>query len=433
MSVLNRIINAINSGGLSEQEQKRLAVFLNSKISNQQVRDVDSSEDTTSLPHKCAHRYEDGKVHCPFCGAVAVKNGKKNGRQQYLCKRQRRGFSATSGTFYYYSKLSDQQWREFIELTLRGQSLRTISKDMGINIATAHFNRHKLLNLIEQLEWEQDDFPTITEVDEYYTPLSFQGLQDPTFFIESGRMPNHHRSYEKRVEYVEKAGYDLERIADVRGFSDDDKLPSSKKLSERLNNMPSKQALEVLTNLDKEQKKKRGISNHQVCVLTCIDREDHLYVFPACIGRIEPRHIEQLIGGRFGKDSIMVTDSLRAYKTFANSRGVHLRQIPSGKHTSGPFNLALVNSLHSNLHSFFEPYKEVASKYIDHYLALFRWKEKNKAKTTAEQVKILLDMLTAKGKGIRWRSYSRIEMPFDTKGIDMPTYNEKTRERGLIV
>ncbi len=425
MSVYNRIINAINSGGLSVQDQHRLAVFLNGKIRNQQIRKTDIAEDKTTLPYKCAHHSKDGKVHCPFCGAVAVKNGKKNGRQQYLCKSkkcQHRGFSATRGTFYYYSKLSDHQWEKFIELTLRGQSLRTISRDMCINIATAHFNRHKLMNMIEELDWEQDKFSGITEVDEYYTPLSFQGLQEKQFFIENGRMPNHHMSYEKRLEYVAQAGYDLDRIAEVRGLDHDDELPSNKKLSDKLNSLPSKQAMEVLTNLDKEQKKKRGISNRQVCILTCIDKLGNLYVSPACIGRIEPRHIEQLIGNRFGEDSIMVTDSLRAYKTFANGKSIHLWQIPSGKHTSGPFNLALINSLHSNLHSFFLPYREVASKYIDRYLAFFRWKEKNKEKTTDEQTKMLLDMLTEKGKGIRQRRYGHRKMPFDTKGVEMPKY-----------
>lgn len=282
--------------------------------------------------------------------------------------------------------------------------MRKNSKDMGINIATAHFNRHKLMNLISELNWEQDKFSGITEVDEYYIPLSFQGLQDKPFFIENGRMPNHHMSYKKRVEYVEQAGYDLNRISEVQGLDRDDELPSNKKLSDELNSLPSKQAMEVLTNLDKEQKKKRGISNQQVCVLTCIDKLGNLYVYPACIGRIEPKHIEQLIGNRFDEDSIMVTDSLRAYKTFANSRDIHLRQIPSGKHKSGPYNLATVNSLHSRINDFFLPYKEVASKNLDRYLALFRWIEKHKENTTDEQVGVLLDMLTKKGAGIRWTS-----------------------------
>ena len=46
---------------------------------------------------------------------------------------------------------------------------------MGINIATAWFNRHKVCSLVQQLEGEQDSFPTIVEGGKHYTPLSFKG------------------------------------------------------------------------------------------------------------------------------------------------------------------------------------------------------------------------------------------------------------------
>ena len=192
---------------------------------------------------------------------------------------------------------------------------------MGINIATAWYNRHKLCSLIQQIEGEQ----------EYYTPLSFKGMQDKDFFIEVlGRMPNHHRNREQRYDYVEQAGYDLTEVADLQGLerrfdelTPEEKQqgiqPSASKLSALLNSMDSQKAVNVLLNLDKQQKKKRGISNQQVCVLTGADKLGNTYLSPSCIGKIEPKHIEQQWKDKFTNESILVTDSLRAYKTFANN------------------------------------------------------------------------------------------------------------------
>ena len=97
---------------------------------------------------------------------------------------------------------------------------------------------------------------------------------------------------------------------------------------------------------------------------------------------------------------------------------IHLRQIPSGKHSSGPFNLGKVNSYHSKLTNYFDRYKEVSSKYLDHYLALFRWQEKGFNCRTADRVNMLLDMLT-KGvpEKVEFQKLKYRPFPFDTKNI----------------
>ena len=278
---------------------------------------------------------------------------------------------------------------------------------MGINLATAWHNRHKVCSLIMQLEGEQDSFPSIVEGDEFFIPLSFIGERNKAFFIEEmKRMPRHHRNRAEKFEYIEQAGYEVAEVKDMDGFYDDETIPSNLSLSKELNG------------LDKEEKRKRGISNEQVCVITAVDKLQNAYISPTCLGKIEPKHLEQHLGGRFAEDSILVTDSLRAYRTFANNNKIHLRQIPSGKHTSGPFNLGKVNSYHSKLTNYFDRYKEVSSKYLDHYLALFRWQEKGFNCRTADRVNMLLDMLT-KGvpEKVEFQKLKYRPFPFDTKNI----------------
>lgn len=54
---------------------------------------------------------------CPLCGSTSVnKNGKKDGRQIYLCKACVKTFGDTYGTLLYHSKLTVKQWIEFLTL-----------------------------------------------------------------------------------------------------------------------------------------------------------------------------------------------------------------------------------------------------------------------------------------------------------------------------
>jgi len=412
MATLKELTDILKNSNLTDQQIGELLTSLTAM--QKENEDAEKGKNKVVLPpellallEKCTLNRGQNLV-CPKCGSVAVsKSGKRNGRQRYLCKDCHKTFGDTYGTLLYHSRLTVDQWREFLTLTLYNTSLNRIKKDMGINRATAWYNRHKVCSLIQQIEGEQDSFPSIVEGDEFYIPLSFIGERNKAFFLEElKRMPRHNRNRADKYEYVEQAGYEVAEVEDMAGFKDDDTIPSALAVSKELNG------------LDKEEKRKRGISNEQVCVLTAVDKLENTYLAPSCVGKIEPKHLEQHWSGKFAEDSILVTDSLRVYRTFANNNKIHLRQIPSGKHTSGPFNLGKVNSYHSKLTAFMAGYKEVASKYLDHYLALFRWQEKNSDSRTAEQADMLLDMLT---RGVPNKVYLRKlkykAMPFDTKGL----------------
>jgi len=113
---------------------------------------------------------------------------------------------------------------------------------------------------------------------------------------------------------------------------------------------------------------------------------------------------------------------LRAYRTVANKNKIHLRQIPSGKHSSGPFNLGLINGYHSNLKMFMDNYKEIASKYVDNYMALFYWQEKNKRNSITTMVESILGVMTMPMKSTKLHEFKYKDLPFDTK--DLPFADE---------
>ena len=366
-------------------------------------------------------------VVCPHCGSVkAIKNGTRNGRQRYLCKDCKKTFGDTNGTVAFRSKMSIGKWIEFIKLTLQGESCRTIAKELGINKYTALQNRHRVCAVLLQFVSNQDDFKSLAESDEYYYPLSFKDVKDPMFFlVRLGRMPYTHRSYWKNIKYVEKQGFDIDFLhnyikneeqikVELLNYVELGDLKSQERFSNALNGMDTEKIIQVLKTLNEHQKKKRGISNQQVCCLSCVDTNNNRFLQTVCVGRIQPT---QAPVPHFSEDTILVTDSHRAYKTVANKHKILLKQIPSGKHTSGGYHLGHINSYHHNISDFIYLYHGVSSKFLDYYLALFYWIEKNKDRPYLEQAYDIITLLSNQARKIPLAHFKYKPISFDLKGI----------------
>ncbi|HBO35644.1 MAG TPA: hypothetical protein DD633_03565 [Sphaerochaeta sp.] len=93
---------------------------------------------------------------CPKCGAIhprIIKGGKTStGKQMFRCMDCQRRFTADYGTCSFYSHQGTEAWNELIKMTIAGETLKTISNALGINIATAFRMRHKLLCSLEDEE-----------------------------------------------------------------------------------------------------------------------------------------------------------------------------------------------------------------------------------------------------------------------------------------
>lgn len=369
-------------------------------------------------------------VVCPHCGSVkVVKYGKSKGKQRYQCKGCDRTFGDTNGTVAFRSKLSVSQWIEFIKLTLQGESCRTIAKELKINKQTVLHNRHRLCSVLLQFVSNQDDFKSLAESDEYYYPLSFKDIKDPMFFLGTlGRMPYTHRSIKDKEEYVEKQGFDTEFLHSLHknaklvrnellNYGHEKDLKSQEKFSNAINRMETEKIIQVLNTLHNQQKKKRGISNQQVCCLSCVDTNNNHFLQSVCVGRIQPTHIEQTLVPHFTEDTVLVTDSHRAYKTVATKYKIPLKQIPSGKHTSGGYHLGHINGYHHNISDFMYLYHGVSSKFLDYYLALFYWVEKNKDKTYLEQAYDIITLLSNQTEKIPLAKFKDKPISFDMKRL----------------
>ncbi len=74
----------------------------------------------------------------------------------------------------FYSHQGTEAWNELIKMTIAGETLKTISNALGINIATAFRMRHKLLCSLEDEE-ASARISDQAELDEKYVVKSHKG------------------------------------------------------------------------------------------------------------------------------------------------------------------------------------------------------------------------------------------------------------------
>jgi hypothetical protein len=143
-----------------------------------------------------------------------------------------------------------------------GLSLRTIAENLKINLKTAFFWRHKILNAVQSIK--SNKLSGIVEADETYFPKSSKG---------SKKLPK--------------------GTARKRGKS---KFGGSKP----------------------------GLSKNQVCVLTALDRNNHYFNQPCGYGKVKIMWIRQNLSQLIVKDSTLVTDGDKSYKALPNVRLIQI-------------------------------------------------------------------------------------------------------------
>ena len=111
-----------------------------------------------------------------------------------------------------------------------------------------------------------------------------------------------------------------------------------------------------------------GLSHNKVCVLTALDRQKHSFNKPVGYGKVCKEQIG-ILQHRIEKDSILITDGERGYRTI---KDVKLKQLKFGKAQSKVYHLNNINNFHSHLKKFMIRFNGVATKYLDNYVNYFR-------------------------------------------------------------
>ena len=266
------------------------------------------------------NRFKNGIV-CPHCNSnSAVRNGKRNGLQNYKCKDCGKYFSNTTNTIALKSKYGFDTWKEYTECMMMGLSIRKSAAKCGVSNATAFYWRHKILGALQNITEIKQKLSGIVEADETFFPLSFKG--------------NHSRD-----------GFIMPRSAKKRGSS----------------------------------AKQRGLSHNQVCVPCAVDRNNGIVAMVSGTGKTSTDKVKAVFDKRITETSILVTDKESSYRRFARENNIELIQIKSEQRTfKGIYHIQHINAFHSRLKSFMRPFQGVSTKHLNNYLVWYAWMQMNR-------------------------------------------------------
>ncbi|MBL4940022.1 MAG: IS1595 family transposase [Lutibacter sp.] len=149
--------------------------------------------------------------------------------------------------------------------------------------------------------------------------------------------------------------------------------------------------------------KQRGINKDHIAVIVTQDRKKHLDLTVVTKGRLKKINIEQAIGSKVTKQTILCTDGHVSYKGFAKDKMLEhhpLRADLKQFIKNGVYHIQHVNSTHNRLKKWIDnTFWGVSTKYLQQYLNWYKVKEtlknnkfitKSFAEKTVEDINALL-------------------------------------------
>lgn len=245
---------------------------------------------------------------CPHCQSTHfVKNGKRNGKQNFRCRSCNKAFVEQTGTILFSMKKDISVLEKYVHCMIEKYPLRKCAEICNINVATAFAWRHKILDTLQNMMAEVE-LDGIVEADETYSTISYKG---------------HHRDFK------------LPRPAHRRG------TPA----------------------------RKRGLSKEQVCVPCGINLDGKSVAKISNLGKPSLKDLQKVLSDKVAAGSVFVTDSLRPYQKLSLDMNLSHIRIPRGRRSVGAFNIQTVNNYHKRLKDLiFGTFKGVATKYLNNYL-----------------------------------------------------------------
>lgn len=115
---------------------------------------------------------------CPHCQSNNfIKYGSYKNIPRFMCNSCGRTFTGRTKTPWYYSKKPDDYWKRFINLMMSNETLMTCANTLKINVATAFYWRHKVLNAIK-LTTDGELLSNHAFIMNYFIKESFKGNND---------------------------------------------------------------------------------------------------------------------------------------------------------------------------------------------------------------------------------------------------------------
>lgn len=250
---------------------------------------------------------------CPYCGSShIVRNGKKCGKQRYLCRACNRTFVTTTHTVMSMSHYPAIVWKGVITDTLLGNAIDYTAERLGLSHQCVFNMRHKiLLSIQDMISANPVVLGQVSELDETFVLECFKG---------------------------KKLSPDIERPARKHGAK----------------------AL------------KRGISDEYICINTGVQRNGGAVAEAINKAKPDGAELQQVYNNHLEDGTLALCDGLRSYNALKSLADCTIKDINTVDDTEKNFyHLNTVNNFHSFIKERYNFYRGVATKYLNRYNALF--------------------------------------------------------------
>jgi transposase-like protein len=245
-----------------------------------------------------------------LCGEERVgRNGKKSGKQKYLCRSCNKSFVKTTGSAMENSHYGESVWKQVIRDTIDGVSIDDTANSLVLHHETVFNMRHKILYSIEQeMQHNTEKLTGVCEADETFILENFKGKEFPD---------NFHRKPRKHGAKAEK----------------------------------------------------RGISSEYICVCAAVERGGSAY--SEAVNRAAPtkENIVDVFGERINADALVLCDGAKSYGILEEEGHCTVMRIKN--EDKGFKKINNVNGFHSFIKERTRDARGFATKYLNRYLALF--------------------------------------------------------------
>ena len=284
-------------------------------------------------------------LYCPRCGSIHInKNGKYNGRQNYICKDCKKKFNDLTNTIFHHTHLTYNQIEKAIGCVINLFSIRKMANILHTSTKTAFTLRHKVISCLKSII-QSFQLNGKIELDEYYLAINLKGTK-------TENMP---------------------------------------RLSKRRTSHGSN---------------KRGISNHKICITSGIDENDNMFFEVAGTSSVTSKMIKNTVVPKICNPKKVITDCKSSYESVAKENHWILKQIKSGTYADEENNnLANINSLHQQLTLYLSNFRGVSTKHLQEYLDLFCFlKYLNWTIEYAEQLKEFKNKICIKNTTVNYKN-----------------------------
>ena len=103
------------------------------------------------------------------------------------------------------------------------------------------------------------------------------------------------------------------------------------------------------------------------------DRSKHTVSKVTGLGRVTMDTVDKVVGNLFTTDNTLCTDGWKPYKKYAHDRGMECFGFAAVRVYKGIYHIQNVNNYHMRLKKWMDRFNGVASKYLDNYLAWFKF------------------------------------------------------------